>query len=100
MLDDLREFDEQPKSWLTDPPTLIVEILSPSNRKETVVDKLAEYLGAGVRVVWLVDPDAATVAVHRPNAAPVVYGRADAIPGGPELPGFTLALADVFTSPR
>ena len=48
------------------PPVLAVEILSPSDKHEDIVEKIRLYLEAGV-VVWVVDPDFRTVSVHRPG---------------------------------
>jgi Uma2 family endonuclease len=38
-------------------PDLVVEILSPSNRKEDLEDKRPAYRKAGVRELWFIDPD-------------------------------------------
>jgi len=45
-------------------PDLIIEILSPSNRKYDMVKKFHRYLWAGVREYWIVDPEDQTVTVH------------------------------------
>jgi len=45
-------------------PDLLVEVLSPSNRRHDLFIKLNAYLKAGVREYWIVDPDDKTVAVH------------------------------------
>src|SRR5947209_4956137 len=37
-------------------PDLAVEVLSPDDRARDVLDKVGEYLQAGVRLVWVVDP--------------------------------------------
>jgi Uma2 family endonuclease len=41
----------------TQPPFLIIEILSPDDRMVRVQPKIAEYLAAGVQWIWLVDPE-------------------------------------------
>lgn len=46
------------------PPELAVEVRSPSERTSNVLAKVSEYLAAGVRVVWLADPDQGTVMVY------------------------------------
>jgi Uma2 family endonuclease len=78
------------------PPDLAVEIVSPSDRPRQVRDKCLEYLDAGVRLVWLVEPKHQRVTVYLPDRSTRTLGRTDALDGGDVLPGFTLPLADVF----
>jgi Uma2 family endonuclease len=42
-------------------PDLAIEILSPSTKKHDMETKYREYLTAGVREYWIVDPDAKTI---------------------------------------
>lgn len=77
-------------------PDLAVEVLSPSDTHAVVRRKLADYFGAGTRLVWLVDPDERGVEVHAPGAAPIWIGEAGTLDGGDVLPGFTLPVAAVF----
>ncbi len=77
------------------PPDLAVEVLSPSNTPDEIAIKVDNYLRAGV-VVWVVNPDAQRVTVHRPDAAPRTYGIEETLDGGSVLPGFTLSVRDIF----
>ena len=77
------------------PPVLAVEILSPSDTHEEVVEKVALYLEAGV-VVWEVDPDFRTIRVHRPGRAPGAFNVDQELSGEPYLPGFRVPVARVF----
>jgi Uma2 family endonuclease len=79
------------------PPDLAVEILSPSNRPSEVREKVGEYLEGGVRVVWVLDPDARSVTVHRPGAEARVVWHDQTVEGEDLLPGFRLALSAFFT---
>lgn len=55
---DISVLDRAPERFLvTDPPRLVVEILSPSTRGEDTVRKSGEYLAAGVGQYWLLDPE-------------------------------------------
>src|SRR5262249_26260657 len=47
------------------PPDLAVEVLSPSDRPRYILDKVGEYLQAGVRLVWVIDPKRARAVVYR-----------------------------------
>jgi Uma2 family endonuclease len=58
--------------------------------------KAAEYLAAGGRLVWVVDPDAEQVIVVTPPNAFRVLGREDTLDGGDVLPGFACKVAELF----
>jgi Uma2 family endonuclease len=78
-------------------PDLVVEVLSPTDRAHDVHDKIHEYLEAGVRLVWLVDPRARRVTVCLPDRTTRTLGASDVLDGGDVLPGFQLTLADLFS---
>lgn len=44
-----------PPGYLTVPPDIVFEVLSPSERRTMVLAKVAEYLEAGVKVVCVLD---------------------------------------------
>lgn len=77
------------------PPVLAVEILSPSDTHENTVEMVTLYLEAG-SVVWVVDPDFETVAVHQPGREPETFHQQQEISGEPYLPGFRVKVAAVF----
>lgn len=77
------------------PPILAVEILSPSDQHEDVVSKVKLYHEVGT-IVWVVDPDFRTVAVHRPGQPVVVFNDQQDLLGDPELPGFRVRVARLF----
>ncbi|MHC4224938.1 MAG: Uma2 family endonuclease [Planctomycetota bacterium] len=77
-------------------PCLAVEVLSPDDRPGYVREKVAEWLEAGTLAVWVVDPRERAVTVHEPGQAPTVLGEADVLSGGDLLPGFELAVREVF----
>jgi len=79
-------------------PTLAVEILSPSNTHKEVTDKIHEYLTAGVALDWVIDPVFRTVQVYRPDARPVLFNDDQELSGEPHLPGFRVAVADLFAA--
>ena len=72
-------------------PDLAVEALSPDDRPG-----VAEWLEAGARAVWVVDPRSRTVTVHERDLDARVLGEHDVLRGGDLLPGFEMAVADVF----
>jgi Uma2 family endonuclease len=83
-------------SFVDGPPVLAAEVLSPYDKQKDIAEKIEEYLDCGVRVVWIIDPYAETVTVHRRNAEPVMYTRSQELPGGKELPGFRCQVSELF----
>jgi Uma2 family endonuclease len=77
-------------------PDLAVEILSPSNTRREMANKLREYFRAGVRLVWYVDPETRTVAVYTSPKRCVTLTAEQTLDGGEVLPGFTLPLHELF----
>ena len=77
-------------------PVLAVEILSSSDTHEDVCDKVQEYLGTGVQLVWVVDPVFQTVIVHRPDQSPSMFNNTERLSGGEDLPGFDVAVSELF----
>jgi Uma2 family endonuclease len=77
-------------------PTLVGEILSPNDTQEQIEEKIDTYLGAGVPIVWIVNPYRRTVAVHRPGHEPDTYNRTQTLPQYPEMPGFAPTVAELF----
>ena len=77
-------------------PDLVVEVVSPSDRHRYVSAKVAAYLDAGVRLIWVVEPRTRTVTIHMPGLPERVVGEGQTLDGGDVLPGFTLEVAEVF----
>lgn len=78
------------------PPDLAIEIVSPTDRASAIDEKVADYLRAGVLLVWVVYPKTRTVMRFQSNAQPQRLTVADTLDGGDVLPGFTLPVAECF----
>lgn len=85
-----------PADYFEIPPDLAVEVLSPDDRRPAVREKIREYVNAGVRLVWLADPETRTVLVYRGSLRGTEYDEADTLDGGDALPEFTCRVADFF----
>lgn len=77
-------------------PDLAVEVLSPSNRFTATVEKVEDYLSAGVRLVWVIDPEARVAFVYAPNRLVARVAESGVLTGEDVIPGFTLNLAEVW----
>ena len=77
-------------------PDLVVEVVSPSDRLTEVAKKVAEWLEHGARLVFVVNPRQRTVAVHRPVQPIRVLGIDDTLSGEDVVPGWSMAVGDLF----
>jgi hypothetical protein len=59
------EGERVPEGFVPFAPDLAVEVLSRKDSPRLVLDKVGEYLGAGVRCVWVIDPESSRAVVHR-----------------------------------
>ena len=85
------------------PPDLAVEVLSPADlrdeaARERAVSKIREWLAAGCREVWSVDPGTRTVTIHRPNDTLTLGNDSDAATSI-VVPGLRAVLAEIFPPP-
>jgi len=87
-LDDARFFPEA--------PDLAVEILSPSNRRGEMHAKVADYLAAGTRLVWVVDPKRKSATTYRTLLAPHRLESSEFVDGEDVLPGLVIPLEAIF----
>ena len=85
-----------PEGYLKVAPDLAVEVLSPNDLAIDVDRKVAEYLGAGVGLVWVVNPDVRIVRAHRPGGASAWLTEHDQLVGDDVLPGFSISVAALF----
>jgi Uma2 family endonuclease len=86
-----------PTTYWRGAPDLAVEVLSPTDVRSEVDEKIEEYLKSGVALVWFVEPSPRRVTVHRRNAPPHVLGESDTLDGGDVLPGFRFPLSKLFS---
>jgi Uma2 family endonuclease len=84
------------RGFFPGPPDLAVEVVSPTDRPGEVLAKVRDWLAAGCRVVWVADPMPQTVTVYRGSHEPVILTNVDELTDDALLPGFRLAVSDVF----
>jgi Uma2 family endonuclease len=88
---------KRPKAPIPDLATdLVVEVLSKGNTKAEMNRKLREYFEAGVRLVWMVDPNKRAVRVHTAVDQSVLLAEDQSLDGAAVLPGFVLPLNEQF----
>ena len=79
-------------------PDLAVEVLSPEDRAGEVLAKVQEWLDAGCRNVWVIDPRTRTVSVHRSRREILVLSAPDSLTGDDLLPEFSVPVAEIFSA--
>jgi Uma2 family endonuclease len=77
-------------------PDLVVEVVSPSDRRSSVIAKAHEYLRYGVQMVWIVDPALRTATVMQAGGLVLTLRESDMLDGGDVLPGLQILLRDIF----
>ena len=90
------DFDDESAGYGEGAPDLAVEVLSPNSRTGEVLRKVGEYLDAGARLVWVVDPKTRNVTAFGGVGQVRVYGLKDTLDGGDVLPGFSCAVTEIF----
>ena len=81
------------------PVDLVIEVISPSNTRRYVEDKLLDYHDIGVLECWLTDFPSRTIEIWRPSAGSMAHvatlGMGDTL-RSEVLPGFEMDIDDVF----
>ena len=77
-------------------PDLAVEVLSPNDRAGEVSDKVEDWLGSGVKLVWVLDPADRKVRVYQSTAEVQELAEHETLEGGEVLPGFSCEIRDLF----
>jgi len=71
-------------------PDIAVEVVSSSDRICDLDEKLADYRAAGIRLVWVMNPNSRTIRVHRPDHTVTELAESDILRGESVLPDFAV----------
>ena len=77
-------------------PDLAIEVVSPSDSRGEILSKVGDWLDAGARLVWVIDPARRDAQVHRADGSLAVIATGGSLEGEDVLPGLRVALAEVF----
>jgi Uma2 family endonuclease len=94
--------DRVPGEGLTDgfgegAPDLAVEVVSPSNSASGIQRKALQYMDAGARLVWVVDPAGATVTVYRTRSDIRILAGDEVLSGEDVLPDLQVPVSELFS---
>ena len=88
--------DNAHEKFFTGVPDLAVEVLSPGDSRREVKEKAQDWLDAGTRAVWTVDPRRQTVSVYRSMTDVTRLSEDDELDGGEVVPGFRCKVSEIF----
>jgi Uma2 family endonuclease len=77
-------------------PDIAIEVVSPTDKIYELDKKLADYRSAGVKLVWVVNPNSRTIRIYRPDHSVTELIDTDTLTGEAVLPGFSAKLADLL----
>ncbi len=77
-------------------PDIAIEVLSPSNTAVYIDEKISQYLAAGSKSVWIVNPDTHRVRIYRADGSHTAIEEPQSLTDEHVLPGFSLSLAELF----
>ncbi len=86
----------EPEGYAELAPDLVVEVLSPGDRPGQVLAKVADWLDAGTRLVWVVDPRRRQVRVYRQDGSESLIVEGTEMEGEDVLPGFALPVETIL----
>jgi len=84
-------------SYFGGSPEIAIEVISPSDEEGELKLKIAQYLQYGAIEVWVFYPLTRQVHVFRAGGGSTVLNASDILDGCPVLPGFSVAVSDLFT---
>ncbi len=80
-------------------PDLAIEVVLPTDVYTKILKKIREYLNAGVKQVWLIEPEFQTLAIYTPPMKSETLTAEDTLICKEILPNFKLPLKDIFRQP-
>ena len=77
-------------------PDFVAEIRSPGNSLTYLQRKMAEYIAAGARLGWLIDPRNRRVTIYRPGQEPETLADPEILTGEEVMPGFEFRVRELI----
>jgi Uma2 family endonuclease len=77
-------------------PDIAVEVISPTDLLYDLDEKLADYRAAGVKLVWVVNPNSRTVRIHRLDHTVTELTESDTLRGESVLPEFAVLVSELL----
>lgn len=97
--EDTQTSEDMDRQYAAEPPMLAVEVMSPTDRINRVNIRIAQLLSRGVRMVWVVDPEARDVSVYTSGRDPLLLTEGDTLTAEELLPGVSISVSGLFALP-
>ena len=85
---------EQRRKFPPIAPDFVIELRSATDDLETLQLKMQEYINAGVKLGWLINPQQQQVEIYRPTTEVEIRNLPAQLSGENILPGFNLNLSE------
>jgi Uma2 family endonuclease len=85
------------EGYLDVAPEIVVEVLSPNDHRGDLAEKIQDYFSAGVDRVWVLDSRQRCISVYRALSNIRELRPGDVLIEEELLPGFRLAVGDLFS---
>lgn len=84
---------EQRRKFPPIAPDFVIELRSATDNLETLRQKMEEYVDAGVKLAWLINPQQQQVEIYRQGQNVELRNLPTELSGENVLPGFSLSLS-------
>jgi Uma2 family endonuclease len=91
--------ERAPEGHIRIAPDLAVEVISPKDLAYEIDERVADFLGAGTRLVWVVNPVRRTILIYRADGSIAGVREGGGLDGEDVLPGFRCPVALLFVTP-
>lgn len=88
------------RSYIRVAPDIAAEVVSENDTYYEVEGKVREYLRAGVRLTWVLNPETQSIRIYRLNGSKDEIELGDVLSGEDVLAGFSVAVSDLFRLPK
>ena len=87
---------QQQRKFAPIDPDFVIELMSPTDDLDELQNKMREYMNCGVRLGWLINPDAKQVEIYRQQKESETLDNPANLSGENTLPGLIVDLQDIF----
>jgi Uma2 family endonuclease len=87
---------EQKRGFAPIDPDFVIELMSPTDNLADLQQKMSEYKSCGVKLGWLINPDAKEVEIYRLEQNIEIISNPSLLSGEDILSGLTVDLANIF----
>lgn len=87
---------EQQRKFAPIDPDFVIELMSSTDDREELQQKMVEYMNCGIKLGWLICPDEKQVEIYRNGRDEEILDNPSSLSGEKVLPGLILDLADIF----